>query len=281
MAHWFSEWLEKLRPLTTSTPITEIGILTLAKTDDTPAFRALRQGLSGKEGKDFSLHFRFAADDTELGSLAAQLLRIPNIALIVTGGTKALQEVNARRTGQLANVKIVQAVGGDPVPNDPMITGFHIDRLQTCKDQVDRLVSRFHPPSVSILVDNSMTNPTYAPLAAYAAAQGLTVNAPIEAATPAALTPNNFNTVAGSFMLIPNGMFFDNCTTIALLVDGKNLPKIYPERAYKDAHVHPAHVIVHGHKIPETYTRAAAYVSDFLQGTKDAAMKAPDTDIDP
>jgi hypothetical protein len=280
MRHWFLEWLDRLRPLTTSTPITEIGILTLAKTDDTPAFRALRQGLPGKEGKDFSLHFRFAADDTELGSLAAQLLRIPNIALIVTGGTKALQEVNARRIGPLANVKIVQAVGGNPVPNDPNITGFHIDRLQTCQDQVDHLIKKYSPGSVSILVDDHTTNPDYAPLAAYAVGKGLTVNPPVDAPTPAALTAANFSTVAGSFMLIPNGMFFDNCTTIAQLVDGKNLPKIYPERAYKDAHLHPAQVIAHGHKIPETYKRAAVYVSDFLQGTKDTATEAPDTDID-
>jgi hypothetical protein len=39
--------------------------------------------------------------------------------------------------------------------------------------------------------------------------------------------------------------------------------------------------LVHGHKIPETYDRAADYVYNFLQnGRKDPPTVAPDGDVD-
>ena len=262
----------------------QIGVLTLAKTDDTPAFRAFRRGLRRNgyvEGQDYTLQFRFAPDDTQLGSLADQLLRIPNIAVIVTGGTKALAAVNLRRVGPLVAVNVVQAVGGDPLPpNDPHITGFHINCLNNCYAQVDHLIRRFNPPSVSILVDDHNSNAFYAPLATYATDQGLQVNPPVDAPTPAALIPNNFNTVAGSFMMIPNGMFFDNYPTIAGLVDGKPVPKIYPEREYFTASTNKNQVVVHGHKISPTYNKAADHVYNFLEGlTKQPPSEAPDLDV--
>jgi hypothetical protein len=176
----------------------EIGILTLAATDDTPAFQAFRDRLRRNgwvEGRDFRLTFGFAADDGQLGSKADELLRIPNIELIVTGGTLALQAVNSRRIGPLSNVKIVQAVGGDQVPNDPNITGFHINALQTCKDQLDRLIRIWNPRTVTILVDHR-NNPVLAPLTAHAGKRA-TIN-PLEASTSADLNNNKFNAVVGS-----------------------------------------------------------------------------------
>jgi hypothetical protein len=262
----------------------EIGILTLAPTDDTPAFQAFRDRLRRNgwvEGRDFRLTFGFAADDGQLGSKADELLRIPNIELIVTGGTLALQAVNSRRIGPLSNVKIVQAVGGDQVPNDPNITGFHINALQTCKDQLDRLIRIWNPRTVTILVDHR-NNPVLAPLTAHAGKRA-TIN-PLEASTSADLNNNKFNAVVGSFMMIPNGMFFNNFQTIVDLVDLKDIPKIYPEREYKkrhEGHGHANKVLVHGHKIPETYDRAADYVYNFLQnGRKDPPTVAPDGDVD-
>jgi hypothetical protein len=285
MANAFLGWLNQLvASLTPAGPLKQVGILTLSRTDDTPSFKALRDALHGKgyvEGRDISLHFRFAADDTELGALADQLLRIPNISVIVTGGTKALDAVNSRRVGSLASVKIVQAVGGDKVPADPNIRGFHIDRLQTCKDQVEHLIRKHHPTSVSILVDDQNNNPTYAPLAAHAAAKGLSVNPPVVAAKPGDLTDAKFSTVAGSFMMIPNGMYFDQAQKIADLLDGKDLPKIYPEREYWKAHRNKNKVIVHGHKIPETYTKAANVVFQFLEGQTPDPADVAEGDIDP
>jgi hypothetical protein len=84
--------------------------------------------------------------------------------------------------------------------------------------------------------------------------------------------------------MIPNGMFFNNFQTIVDLVDLKDIPKIYPEREYKkrhEGHGHANKVLVHGHKIPETYDRAADYVYNFLQnGRKDPPTVAPDGDVD-
>jgi hypothetical protein len=261
----------------------QIGVLTLAKTDDTPSFHALRRGLRRNgyvEGQDYSLHFGFAPDDTQLGSLAEQLLRIPNIKVIVTGGNKALAEVKSRCVGALKTVNIVQAVGGNPVPDDPYMTGFNINCEQTCYDQVDHLINRFGVKGVSILVDDHTTNPVYDKLNAYASHR-ITVHPPIDAPTPAALTSKKFDSVADSFMLIPNGMFFDNCKTITGFVDGKQIPKIYPEREYFNTSTNQTNVLVHGHKIPQTYNRAADHVYNFLEGrTKQPPSEAPDLDID-
>jgi hypothetical protein len=285
MANAFLGWLNQLvASLASEVTIKQIGILTLSRTDDTPAFTAFRNGMRGNgyiEGKDISLHFRFAADETELTSLAAQLLRIPNMNVIVTGGTKAFDAVNSQRV-PYPNVKIVQAVGGDPVPTDPKIRGFHIDALQVCKKQVDKLINH-GATTITVLVDSAQ-NPKLAPLTAYAATKGATIN-PLVAATSLDLNVNKFNAVAGSFMIIPNGMFFDNAETIARLVDAKDIWKIYPEREYKawhEAHGNPAKVRVFGHKIRETYKKAAQYVSQFLENDPlDPSTEAPDKDEEP
>ena len=117
----------------------QIGILTLAKNDDTNGFFRLRQELRNKyvEGKDISLHFRFAnGDNSKLSTLAAELLQIP-VDVLVTCGTRALQEVLALQPQLPPNLEIVQAVGGeDP---DPDASGFFLDVVGMCTGQLNEL----------------------------------------------------------------------------------------------------------------------------------------------
>jgi hypothetical protein len=264
----------------------QIGVLTLAKTDDTPSFHAFRRGMRRNgyiEGQDFSLHFRFASDDTKLDSLANDLFSIPKMKLIVTGGNNALKAVNTIRKASFPKVNIVQIVGGDPPgEKDPGISGLHINCLKTCKKQVDRL-KKLQVKNISILVDNHLTNPFYNDLVTYANGQGLTVNTTIDAPTVKDLNNVDFSKIVDSFMIIPNGMFFDNCDKIIQGVDNLKIPKIYPEREYFDASTNQTHVYVHGHSIRQTYNDAADHVYHFLEGLKklDPAEAVPDEDPEP
>ena len=146
----------------------QIGILTLAHNDTTQAFQRFRKGLRKyyTEGIDISLHFRFANDETELGSLASQLLQIP-VDVMVTGGVNAFNAVYT-----LDNDTKIVHVGDTPPHVVPDIhSGYTLDASTMCNGQLDKLVRASSPrATVTVLVPdprnqtNPMNNSLYASL---------------------------------------------------------------------------------------------------------------------
>jgi hypothetical protein len=208
------------------------------------------------------------------GTLAAAALAavtdapVPNV--IVTSGSMAtnlvLGEVTAAGAAA-ANVAIVQGVGGSRFGN-PNITGFYIDTLTTCIDQLAAITD----PDVCILYDNTPlpSNPSIA-IQAYLAANpaGKTLHWLTPPLNAALILDNS------TFMLIPNATFYNKrATDIVPGVDGRiNTPgahvhAVYPEREYKHAHPHGRwnRIRVHGHHVQFTYRQAAHLTDKILRG---------------
>lgn len=267
----------------------QIGILTLAQSDDTDSFNAFRQGLHGQyaEGKDVSLHFRFAnGDNSKLKTLAQQLLDIP-VEVIVTAGTRALNEVLGLHPDP--NIRIIQAVGGED-PYGSNRTGSHINVLQLCRNQFSDLKGK-GITELTILRDST--------------AQSTNAVNPFDTVKTDANTAGipdgkiheidvkNYNelltkltatAVKGGFMVIPNGWFFNHCDFIAQTVYGAilNDPSIwaiFPEREYlAKLPNHPTNVLLRGHKIKKAYQDAADHVIDALTGNAPKPSKEADSD---
>ena len=282
----------------------QIGILTLTKNDDTNGFfqlrKSLREDFGYVEGKDISLHFRFAnGDNSKLSALAAELLAIP-VELFVTGGTRALKEVSALNP----NIKIIQAVGGeDPSSGggagaSSQRTGFFLDVATMCTNQVNRLKNQKHKTDLTVLHDSTsqVKNDRNPFTAVVQAATGIDLNE-IDVGNSDELQSkltagpvfksSNTNVVAG-FMVIPNGMFFDNCKFIAQKVDAAmqtrpNTWATYPEPEFKDEHSAATknRVIVSGHKVAKAYKDTAAHIDDHLKGKPPKPSKEADKQEDP
>jgi hypothetical protein len=265
----------------------QIGILTLAHNDTTQAFRRFRKGLRKyyREGIDISLHFRFAKDETELGSLASQLLLIP-VDVMVTGGVNAFNAVYTRDN----DTKIVH-VGDTPpyvVPN--IHSGYTLDASTMCNGQLDKLVRASSPrATVTVLVTdprsltNPMNNSLYASLVAHQTVTypQLTLH-PLTVTTRDQLHLLTSAQIRGNFMLIANGMFFDEAPFIANLVKGAAVNAIFPEREYKKAMgPNPANTWVRGHHIPSTFEKAADRVRDFLDDNPTQPIAPAPADVDP
>jgi hypothetical protein len=270
-----------------------IGILTLARSDNTPAFQRLRKGLRKyyNEGVDISLHFRFANDETELPSLAMQLLRIP-VDVMVTGGMQALNAVTARsHDAKIVHIgdKFPPGAGAGAVPNP--ITGYYLDGQTVGQRQLDKLVIATNPnATITVLVvddptggGDPMQNPLYAALEAYRAGhyQNIRLN-PRLVVTRAELHALNSGQIDNAFMLIPNGMLYDEKDFIASLVSAAGVPAVFPEREYKKAMgPNPPHTWVRGHDIPATFEKAADHIRNFLDGNATVNPSEANSDIDP
>jgi hypothetical protein len=268
-----------------------IGILTLARNDDTQAFQRFRKGLRKhyNEGIDISLHFRFANDETELTPLASQLLRIP-VDVMVTGGMKALSAV----TTQSDDIKIVHI--GDHFPatlvNKP-VTGHFLEGSKICRGQLDKLVSATTPQAtVTVLaVDplgagNPLNNALYVDLKTYQTqTYPQVVLNPLAVTTRDQLHALTSAQVRQTFMLIPNGRLYDEKDAIARLVVGAapGTKAIFPEREYKKAMGAnpPPHMWVRGHDIPSTFEKAADHVRNFLDALTMVPPSPASEDIDP
>ena len=250
----------------------KVGILTLAPNDNTPAFRAFYQGMTDnnyRRGRDYTPVFVSAVNDAGF-SVAANSLLSNSVDVVLADGSKALQEVY----NQDFTMKIVQAVGGEVPPNLPNITGFHLNVHKMCMDQLDDLLNlKPCPATVTVLVYDT-GHPIIGELRTHAA--GRTIINPLPASLPSDLTAAKFSAVVDSFMVIPNGMYFNNHPTIANLMDGKNVPKNYPEREYYDAHGNKRRVGVRGHLILDAFHDSAADIVRFLStGGKQPAREAP------
>ena len=167
--------------------------------------------------------------------------------------------------GMTKSVPIIQAVGGSK-PSMPAknVTGFYFDAIQTSKDQLDKLSGN---DEVTVLYDstNAPSKAAWKALQSYAKQKYRKLKVtPRDVQDLGKLKSSHIN---GSFMLIPNTMFYNRCNEITDLVDQSKVPAIYPEREYKKAHKKTAGITVHGHHVPLTYRLAAHYVDSILDGT--------------
>lgn len=268
-----------------------IGILTLARNDDTQAFQRFRKGLRKyyNEGIDISLHFRFANDETELTPLARQLLRIP-VDVMVTGGMQALSAVTALSD----DIKIVHVGDHFPVTlvNKP-VTGHSLEGSTVCQKQLDKLVGATSPQAtVTVLVvdpkgaGDPMNHPLYVALKNYQTqTYPQVILNPLAVTTRTQLRALTSAQVRQTFMLIPNGMFYDEKDFIARLVVGAaaGTKAIFPEREYKRAMGSnpPPDTWVRGHDIPSTFEKAADHVRNFLDALSMVAHSPASEDVDP
>ena len=252
----------------------QVGILTLARTENTPSFRAFHQGMTRNHyvrRRDYDTIFASAVDDAHLPQAADRLL---NVDVVLAGGNQAV-EVMLRKS---PNMKIVQSIGGNPPRTLPNVTGHYLDVLTTCRAHVTKLIGDHDPTTITVLVNDSHS----AILDQLKRDPGENRIRELEVSTPADLTTIKFSTVADSFMIIPNGMFFDSAQTIANLMDGKDIPKIYPEVDYWENHNNKRKVWVRGRKMPETFDKAADHVVRFLENkTKQAPTLADVINRDP
>ena len=254
-----------------------VGILTLAQHENTASFRGFHHAMQTRHryvrGRDYDTAFSPAVDDADLPRAAGLLLHVD---VVLAGGHQAVMEMLKKSP----NRKIVQSIGDDQIPNLPNVTGHYLDVLANCRAAVTLLINNYHPaPATITVLVNDNHNAVLSQLKHDP--EGGRIRE-LVVSTPADLTPARFLAVADSFMVIPNGMFFDNAQTIAHLMDAKDIPKVYPETDYWDNHHNKRKAWVRGHKIPETFDSAADHVVTFLKGkTKDAPSPADAATRDP
>jgi ABC-type uncharacterized transport system substrate-binding protein len=261
--------------------LSQVGILTPAATDTTPALQAFRKAirdLGYVEGQTIVLDFRFSQGDLNaLPGLAAELVRIP-VDVIVTDSTNS----TLAAFGATHTIPIVMATtGGDPVAlglttsiarpsgnvTGMLFRSFELSgrRLQLLKDAVPataRVTVLFNPTSAIGLSGlhlieeaGKLLGMVIIPLAA---------NNPNElrALSPAALTTSN------GLIVVNDAMFWNNRATIVALASAARIPTIYPEREYADG----GGLIAYGANVPDHFRQAADYVDRILRGAKPADL---------
>ena len=192
---------------------------------------------------------------------AVALAMADNPDVVVADGSMAAELL---RDIQPYTTPIIQAVGGkSPANPHGNLTGFYIDALATCGAQLKELLKNLGAnKKVTVLFDSN--NVPSAEIKAELAKPANYDQNKIDFIDAAGLPlgfPTDYTTLKDRFMLIPNAVFYNNCQTIARVVEKKNIPARYPEREYKKAHKDKAKVTVQGHHIPLTF-RLAAHLAD-------------------
>jgi hypothetical protein len=187
---------------------------------------------------------------------------------------------------------IIQVVGGDPVPNNTYITGYHINAHKVGFDQVDKIHGKWAATITQITVLMDYTSNTAAEafngivmgVKNLNATYGLTVQVrkPVLVSTPAEVHAlRAANPVVGCLMLTPSGMFYDTAVKqdIVWLVENANAKAIYPEHEFRDEHspVYKNNTRVWGHHINKTYNRVDL-ANALLKGLPTPGQEAPDMD---
>jgi hypothetical protein len=224
----------------------------------------------------------------------------PQLDAFAVAGSTGVQALAGAPTW-LANPRpIIQVVGGDPVPNSPYITGYHVNAHKVGFDQVDKIHGKWAATitQITVLMDYTSTTAADALNGIVMGVQNLNatyglnvqVRPPLlvsNAADVYALTQLAQNPVVGCLMLCPSGMFYDSGPNYTgpkyditrRLVEPANAKAIYPEHEFRDAHSagYKPNTRVWGHHINKTYNRAGL-ASALLQGTPTQGQEAPDMD---
>ena len=242
------------------------------------AFRQELSKLGWIEGKNITIEYRFAEQNSErIPELAADLVRLKVDLIVVTGTPLALAAKKATTT-----IPIVITTAGDPVGAGLVaslaqpggnVTGFstlgtelNTKRLEVLKDAVPKLarVGLLRLPGQSASLQMKDLRP---------AALVLRVKLEeIETQPDAKSLESAFKTAkqkqVGAIMTTANPRFFAERKRIVELAGKYRLPAIYPQ----DEFVEAGGLMSYGVDYDDLYRRAAVYVDKILKGAKPADL---------
>jgi putative tryptophan/tyrosine transport system substrate-binding protein len=242
------------------------------------AFRQELSKLGWIEGKNITIEYRFAEQNSErIPELAADLVRLKVDLIVVTGTPVALAAKKATTT-----IPIVITTAGDPIGAGLVaslaqpggnVTGFstlgtelNTKRLEVLKDAVPKLarVGLLRLPGQSASLQMKDLRP---------AALVLRVKLEeIETQPDAKSLESTFKTAkqkqVGAIMTTANPRFFAERKRIVELAGKYRLPAIYPQ----DEFVEAGGLMSYGVDYDDLYRRAAVYVDKILKGAKPADL---------
>jgi putative ABC transport system substrate-binding protein len=221
--------------------IPRVGILSVAQSDRTPIFDALREGLRDLgyvEGRNIILEFRLAHGDFSLlPKLAAELVNLPADIIVADNGLDVL--ASATRTTpivadmgdpMLFGISSLSRPGGN-------VTGFSLMHKELSGKRLEMLRTSFPDISAVAVLRNpaNLSSPTnFRATEEAARSMGVATVTTVVAGSSEellALRPTVFAGVGG-VVVLGDGMFWNHRRDIVALVAAARLPAIYPEREY-------------------------------------------------
>jgi putative ABC transport system substrate-binding protein len=254
-----------------------VGIVSPAQSEDTPIFRAFREGLREHgyiEGQNIVLEFRLARGDYQsLPGLVSELVNLP-VDIIVTDGGPGVARLAKEATQQIPIV--MGTSGGDPVASGLVesfsrpggnITGLTLMQRELSAKRVDVLKAAI-PDATAITVLLNPANPgavtNFKSTEEAAAHAGLTTITRIDAASPEELRSLSPSSLKTPLLVIPDAMLWNHRRDILTWAERARVPGVYPEREYAD----DGGLIGYGPNVPNNFRRAAFYVDRILKGAK-------------
>jgi putative ABC transport system substrate-binding protein len=237
-------------------------------------FREGMRELGLVEGRDFTVHWRFADGRYEqLPPLAAELVRL-NVDVIVAATTLSVQAARlATRTIPIVMVAVSDPIGEGFAASLPRpggnITGLcnivtevsvkHLELLHAAVPKLTRVAVLINPlnPSGGLILEQIQG-------AAYA--RGVKVS-PIEASTPSQLDAGfgAMTRVRAEGLIVAADSFFDvHRNKITELAIRNRIPTIFSNREMTEA----GGLMSYGQNLAEHYRRAALYVDKIMKGAK-------------
>ena len=224
------------------------------------------------ERRNIILELRFARGNRSLWSqLAAELAALP-VDLIVAEGVSSDPVAATGRIPIVCPVMMNPAEAGlvaslaRPGGN---ITGFTLMHTELNGKRLELLRTAF--PQITAV--SALVNPTSAAsklafeqTETAARSMGLGNVRRVEAESAAALRalrPEVFSG-AGGVVVVPDGVFYNFRRDVVALLNGAQLPAIYPERDYAD----DGGLIAYGANVADNFRRAADYIDRILKGAK-------------
>jgi putative tryptophan/tyrosine transport system substrate-binding protein len=257
-----------------------VGIVSPAQKDDTPIFRAFRDGLREhgySEGHNIVLVFRLAqGDSSALPRLVSELVLLP-VDVIVTDGPVAAK-LAKEATRQIPIV--MGATGGDPVALGLVaslsrpggnVTGLTLMQRELSAKRVDLLRAAFpDAKSMTVLLNpaNLGSEANFRATEEAARTAGIATITRIETASPASLRALRSEQIEGPLLVLPDAMLWNERREILSWAASARAPGVYPEREYAD----DGGLIGYGPNVPANFYRAASFVARILKGASPANL---------
>jgi putative ABC transport system substrate-binding protein len=242
---------------------------------------AFRHGLHERgyvEGKHFIIESRYAeGDPARLPALAAELVGL-QVAVIVTAGSQAIQEVKQATS----TIPVVMAASGDPVETGVVtslarpgenLTGLSLSAPELSGKRLE-LLKEAVPAIAHVAVLANPTNPsTTAQLReTQRAAQALQVQLHlVEVRSPHELD-SAFAAIrhvpADALLVLLDPLFLSQRARLVELTATSRLPAMYGFRE----DVEMGALMAYGPSLPDMFRRAATYVDKILKGARPATL---------